>query len=233
MFGTSIPPHLGVGRILAARWTQRISNDIGVRHPGHSTLIDLLRRNDRNIVNQLGGAPEAVAGGRVKIAFERGFRSVSRGRAERLLPAPWPNAVETWFGQGRQIPVWPSSRARAQQRPGGSCTSVGRPCICGTAVIAPKVSTVDGPPAVGPTHGPAPESDRTHPVSDDRTCTPRSESVSLRPSSSPDWGGRALLREAPVDFAGLVELREYVRALSLGPPAGPRVRHVLQPVDPA
>ena len=69
MFGRSIPRHLGGGRILAARWKHRISTDIDVLLPGRNTLIDLLHRNDRNIVNQLGGTPEGVAGGRVKIAF--------------------------------------------------------------------------------------------------------------------------------------------------------------------
>ena len=82
MFGRSIPPHLGDGTILAARWKHRISTDIDVLLPGRNTLIDLLQDNDRNIVNQLGGTPEAVAGGRVKIAFENGFLDISTFRPD-------------------------------------------------------------------------------------------------------------------------------------------------------
>ena len=67
MFGRIIPPHLGGGTILAARWKHRISIDIDLLLPGQNTLIDLLQDNHRNIVNQLGGTPEAVAGGRVRI----------------------------------------------------------------------------------------------------------------------------------------------------------------------
>ncbi len=81
-FGRSIPPHLGGGTILAARWKHRISTDIDVLLPGRNTLIDLLQENDRNIVNQLGGTPEAVAAGRVKIAFERGFLDISTFRPD-------------------------------------------------------------------------------------------------------------------------------------------------------
>ena len=88
MFGRSIPPHLGGGTILAARWKHRISTDIDVLLPGRNTLIDLLQDNDRNIINQLGGTPEAVAGGRVKIAFENGFLDISTFR-----PDPPPTAT--------------------------------------------------------------------------------------------------------------------------------------------
>ena len=56
-FGRSIPPHLGGGTILAARWKHRISTDIDVLLPGRNTLIDLLQDNDCNIVNRLGGTP--------------------------------------------------------------------------------------------------------------------------------------------------------------------------------
>ena len=42
MFGRSIPPHLGDGTILAARWKHRISTDIDVLLPGRNTLIDRL-----------------------------------------------------------------------------------------------------------------------------------------------------------------------------------------------
>ena len=55
MFGRNIPPHLGGGTILAARWKHRISTDIDVLFPGRNTLIDLVQDNDRNIVSQLGG----------------------------------------------------------------------------------------------------------------------------------------------------------------------------------
>ena len=82
MFGRSIPPHLGGGTILAARWKHRISTDIDVLLPGRNTLIDLLQDNDRNIINQLGGTPEAVAGGRVKVAFENGFLDISTFRPD-------------------------------------------------------------------------------------------------------------------------------------------------------
>ena len=86
MFGRSIPPHLGDGTILAARWKHCISTDIDVLLPGRNTLIDLLQDNDRNIINQLGGTPEAVAGGRVKIAFENGFLDISTFRPAPLRP---------------------------------------------------------------------------------------------------------------------------------------------------
>ena len=95
MFGRVIPPHLGGGTILAARWKHRISTDIDVLLPGRNTLIDLLQDNDRNIVNQLGGTPEAVAGGRVKIAFEHGFLDVSTFRPD----PPYGHAVATVDGR--------------------------------------------------------------------------------------------------------------------------------------
>ena len=91
MFGRSIPPHLGGGTILAARWKHRISTDINVLLPGRNTLIDLLQDNDRNIINQLGGTPEAVAGGRVKIAFENGFLDISTFRPD----PPYGHAIAT------------------------------------------------------------------------------------------------------------------------------------------
>ena len=81
-FGRSIPPHLGGGTILAARWKHRISTDIDVLLPGRNTLIDLLQDNERNIVNQLGGTPEAVAAGRVKITFQHGFLDISTFRPD-------------------------------------------------------------------------------------------------------------------------------------------------------
>ena len=95
MFRSNIPPHLGGGTILAARWKHRISTDIDVLLPGRNTLIDLLQENDRNIVNQLGGTPEAVAAGRVKIAFEHGFLDISIFRPD----PPYGHAIATVDGQ--------------------------------------------------------------------------------------------------------------------------------------
>ena len=95
MFGRSIPPHLGGGTILAARWKHRISTDIDVLLPGRNTLIDLLQDNDRNIVDQLGGIPEAVAGGRVKIAFDHGFLDISTFRPD----PPYGHTTATVGGQ--------------------------------------------------------------------------------------------------------------------------------------
>ena len=99
MFRSNIPPHLGGGTILAARWKHRISTDTDVLLPGRNTLIDLLQDNDRNIVNQLGGAPEAVAAGRVKIAFEHGFLDISTFRPD----PPYGHAVATVDGQLERV----------------------------------------------------------------------------------------------------------------------------------
>ena len=99
MFGRSIPPHLGGGTILAARWKHRISTDIDVLLPGRNTLIDLLQDNDRNIINQLGGTPEAVAGGPVKIAFENGFLDISTFRPD----PPCGHAIATVDGQLEKV----------------------------------------------------------------------------------------------------------------------------------
>ncbi|MCY4599233.1 MAG: hypothetical protein OXF27_04870 [Acidobacteria bacterium] len=98
MFGRSIPPYLGGGRIFAARWKHRISTDVDVLVPGPSTLIDLLHRDDRNIVNQLGTAPEGVAGDRVKIAFERGLLDISTFRPDppTATPSPPSTASSIW-----------------------------------------------------------------------------------------------------------------------------------------
>ena len=79
-FRSTIQPHIGGGTILAARWRHRVSTDIDVLLPGRNSLIDLLQENDRNIVKQLGGTPEAVGGGRVKIAFEHGRIDISTFR---------------------------------------------------------------------------------------------------------------------------------------------------------
>ena len=99
MFGRSIPPHLGSGTILTARWKHRISTDIDVLLPGRNTLIDLLHDNDRNIINQLGGNPEAVAGGRVKIAVENGFLDISTFRPD----PPYGHAIATVDGQLEKV----------------------------------------------------------------------------------------------------------------------------------
>ncbi len=72
MFRPIIPPHLGGGTILAARWKHGTSTDSDLLLPSRNTLIDLLQDNHRNIVNQLVGTPEALGGGRVKIAVEHG-----------------------------------------------------------------------------------------------------------------------------------------------------------------
>ena len=72
MFRSVMRPHIGGGTILAARWRHRLSTDIDVLLPGRNSLIDVLQNNDDNIVTRLGGTPEAVGGGRVKIAFEHG-----------------------------------------------------------------------------------------------------------------------------------------------------------------
>ena len=99
MFGPDISPHLGGGTILAARWKHRISTDIDVLLPGRNTLIDLLQDNDRNVVNQLGGTPAAVAGGRVKIAFEHGFLDISTLRPD----PPYGHAIATVDGQPETV----------------------------------------------------------------------------------------------------------------------------------
>ena len=99
MFRSNTPPHLGGGTILAARWKHRISTDIDVLLPGRNTLIDLLQDNDRNIVNQLGGTPEAVAAGRVKIAFEHGFLDISTFRPD----PPYGQAIATVDGQLEKV----------------------------------------------------------------------------------------------------------------------------------
>ena len=54
MFGRIILPHLGGGRIPAARWKHRVT-DIDVLLPGRNTPIDLRQDYDRIIANELGG----------------------------------------------------------------------------------------------------------------------------------------------------------------------------------
>ena len=53
-----IPPHLGGGTVLAARWRHRASTDIDVILPHRTTLADLLQDNPKNIVDRLGGQPD-------------------------------------------------------------------------------------------------------------------------------------------------------------------------------
>ena len=82
MFRSAIQPHIGGGTILAARWRHRLSTDIDVLLPSRNSLIDLLQENDRNIVKKLAGTPEAVSGGRIKIAFEHGRLDFSTFRPD-------------------------------------------------------------------------------------------------------------------------------------------------------
>ena len=81
--GRTVRPHLGGGTTLAARWGHRRSTDIDVLFPGRNTLIDLAQDNDDNIARRLGGEPEAVSGGRIKIAFSEGKIDLST-----LRPSP-------------------------------------------------------------------------------------------------------------------------------------------------
>ena len=69
--------------------------------PGRNALIliDLLQDNDRNIVDQLGGTPEAVAAGRVKTAFEHGLLDISTFRPD----PPYGDAVATVDGQLERV----------------------------------------------------------------------------------------------------------------------------------
>ena len=112
MFGRSIPSHLGGGRILAARWKHRISTDIDVHLPGRNTLLDVVQHNDRNIVNQLGGTSEAVARGRVKIAFEHGFFDISTFRRE----PPYGHAIAAVDGQLEAATPTTLGRSASRQR---------------------------------------------------------------------------------------------------------------------
>ena len=58
MFRSNIPPHLGGGTILAARWKHRISTDIDVLLPGRNTLIDLRRTTTATSSASWGAPPQ-------------------------------------------------------------------------------------------------------------------------------------------------------------------------------
>ena len=121
MFRDVIRPHLGGGTILAARWRHRLSTDIDVLLPGRNSLIDVLQENDDNIVTRLGGTPEAVGGGRVKIAFEHGRLDLSTFR-----PDP-PTATGK-----RSSTATGNSCSRAGKSSGGSSNAWNR-CSCATS----------------------------------------------------------------------------------------------------
>ena len=67
-----IPPHLGGGTALAARWGHRISVDVDVVFPRRGTLVDLLRDDGHNILDPLRGEPRIIDGQRVEVAFPEG-----------------------------------------------------------------------------------------------------------------------------------------------------------------
>ena len=67
-----IPPHLGGGTALAARWGHRVSVDIDVVFPGRGTLVDLLQDDAHNILEPLRGESRIIDGQRVEIAFPEG-----------------------------------------------------------------------------------------------------------------------------------------------------------------
>lgn len=68
-----IPPHLGGGTILAARWHHRASTDVDVIFPRRGSLTDLLQDDARNIVDRLGGKPRKLMGQRhVTVIFPAG-----------------------------------------------------------------------------------------------------------------------------------------------------------------
>ena len=98
-FLSTIRPHLGGGTILAARWQHRLSTDIDILLPGRNSLVDLLQENGRNIVRRLGGTPEAVSAGRVKIAFEHGRIDISTFRPD----PPYGHDETSVDGQPEQV----------------------------------------------------------------------------------------------------------------------------------
>ena len=68
-----IPPHLGGGTILAARWHHRASTDVDVIFPRRGSLTDLLQDDAKNIVDRLGGKPRKLMGQRhVTVIFPAG-----------------------------------------------------------------------------------------------------------------------------------------------------------------
>ena len=64
----AVPPHLGGGTVLAARWHHRTSTDI----PRRGTLTDLLQDDAKNIADRLGGEPKLRGHRHVTIMFPSG-----------------------------------------------------------------------------------------------------------------------------------------------------------------
>ncbi len=96
--GRTVRPHLGGGTTLAARWEHRRSTDIDILVPGRNSLIDLAQDNDENIARRLGGKPEAVSGGRIKIAFDEGKIDLST-----LRPSPSLGQQEATVEERKEI----------------------------------------------------------------------------------------------------------------------------------
>ena len=72
-YEAAIPPHLGGGTILAARWRHRASTDVDVIFPRRGSLTDLLQDDAKNIVDRLGGKPRRLLGQRhVTVLFPSG-----------------------------------------------------------------------------------------------------------------------------------------------------------------
>ena len=67
-----IPPHLGGGTVLAARWRHRTSTDIDIIFPRRGTLTDLLQDDAKNIADRLGGNPGIVNQRHVTVALPNG-----------------------------------------------------------------------------------------------------------------------------------------------------------------
>ena len=118
--GRAVRPHLGGGTTLAARWGHRRSTDIDILLPGRNTLIDLAQDNDDNIARRLGGKPEAVSGGRIKIAFSEGKidlstlrPSPSLGQQEAAAAALQPDRGD---GRLRREKPAPDPRAAGRRR---------------------------------------------------------------------------------------------------------------------
>ena len=83
-----IPPHLGGGTVLAARWRHRTSTDIDVIFPRRGTLTDLLQDDAKNIGDRLGGNPEIVNQRHVTVALPSGSLDLA-------AIDPWPELGHT------------------------------------------------------------------------------------------------------------------------------------------
>ena len=59
----AVPPHLGGGTILAARWSHRLSADIDIFLPGRINLLDLQQKDERHIKNVIGDGDILTADG--------------------------------------------------------------------------------------------------------------------------------------------------------------------------